>query len=209
MLDVPCGDMQWMSRFLETRDDIIYTGFDIVPDLIERHQQTYADRPWTFRNVDIAIDSSFVNNFDLIITRHMLQHLDNAAVFRILSKLSGETIHPSFLLASTFSRMSKNFEIDVHMRGRCRFLNLELDPFRLEPPICLLHDGPSGPNYLGLWRLPLMTLPESYCRRNNLSLTVKSASLCLPSKSAETNANSLLAAKIYSCSSWKLPNVSH
>ena len=26
LLDVPCGDMAWMSRFLRTRDDIDYTG---------------------------------------------------------------------------------------------------------------------------------------------------------------------------------------
>ena len=26
LLDVPCGDLQWMSRFLQTRSDVIYTG---------------------------------------------------------------------------------------------------------------------------------------------------------------------------------------
>ena len=31
MLDIPCGDMRWMPRFLETREDVDYTGMDIVP----------------------------------------------------------------------------------------------------------------------------------------------------------------------------------
>jgi len=31
LLDIPCGDMVWMSRFLDARDDINYTGIDIVP----------------------------------------------------------------------------------------------------------------------------------------------------------------------------------
>jgi len=30
LLDVPCGDMAWMSRFLKTRDDIDYTGRTVV-----------------------------------------------------------------------------------------------------------------------------------------------------------------------------------
>ena len=30
LLDVPCGDMAWMSRFLQTRDDVDYTGVDIA-----------------------------------------------------------------------------------------------------------------------------------------------------------------------------------
>jgi len=33
MLDIPCGDMVWMRRFLEAREDISYTGIDIVPVL--------------------------------------------------------------------------------------------------------------------------------------------------------------------------------
>lgn len=164
VLDVPCGDMQYMSRFLETRDDINYTGVDIVPQLIMHHREKYAHRPWTFRALDIAADSTFVNEFDLIISRSMMQHLDNAAVFSILKKLSAETRHPSFLLATTFSTHSNNNDLDVHRRYRFRRLNLELPPFRLEPPLCIFRDGyVLFENFMGLWRLPLMTIPESLC----------------------------------------------
>ena len=45
VLDMPCGDMQWMSRFLVTRKDIVYTGIDIVADLIKHHRKTYKGRP--------------------------------------------------------------------------------------------------------------------------------------------------------------------
>jgi len=31
LLDIPCGDMRWMSRFLDNREDVDYTGIDIVP----------------------------------------------------------------------------------------------------------------------------------------------------------------------------------
>jgi len=74
MLDVPCGDMQWMQRFLDQRDDIDYTGMEIVPELIERHRKTFASKPWTFRHHDIIKDG-LKEQFDIIHCRHMLQHI--------------------------------------------------------------------------------------------------------------------------------------
>lgn len=207
MLDVPCGDMQWMSRFLETRDDIIYTGFDIVPNIIEHHRKTYADRPWSFRHVDIVSDSNFVNTFEIILIRHMLQHLDYAAIFTILKKLSAETLQPSFLLASTFSSEQINIELDTSLRGRCRFLNLELEPFRLEPPICLMHDGFHGRNYLGLWRIPIMTIPKSFCSEITSTPIKTPKSYCRKSKSS-AKFNRLSAASLYSCIHWKISDLS-
>lgn len=43
LLDVPCGDMAWMHRFLQTRDDVMYTGMDIVPELVQHHRRTYPE----------------------------------------------------------------------------------------------------------------------------------------------------------------------
>ena len=54
MLDIPCGDMTWMSRFLVSRDDIIYTGMDIVPALIEKHKKTFQNTFHTFINANIV-----------------------------------------------------------------------------------------------------------------------------------------------------------
>ena len=193
LLDMPCGDMQWMSRFLQTRDDINYTGIDIVSSVIDHHRVTYARRPWTFRNVDIAADSTFVNNFHLILSRHMLQHLENATVFNILKKLSDNTRHPSFLLATKFSIDSKNVELKTHKLGRYRVLNLELAPFRLEPPLCLFRDGRIKPEiYAGLWRLPLTTIHESFCSQSKPANFLTHLS---------TN-------KLYSCVAWGLPGSS-
>jgi len=194
LLDVPCGDMEWMSYFLGTRDDVIYTGIDIVPDLIEHHRKTYAGRPWTFRNTDIVTDSTFVNDFDLILSRMMMQHLDHAAIFTILKKLSHKTRQPSFLLATTFNSAPSNVDLRPNLRGRFRTVNLELAPFRLEPPLCLFLDGPNYRllHYMGLWRLPLMTIPQTNCDQSK------------PAKFS----TQLNAAKFYSCISWKLPDIS-
>ena len=167
LLDMPCGDMRYMSRFLSTRSDIAYTGIDIVSDIITHHRKTFQDHPWVFRHADIVADD-FDNNFDLIISRHMLQHLENAAIFSIFRKISVETRHPSFLLVTTFSNSQPNLELNMKMRGRYRPVNVEIAPFRLEPPLCMFRDGPIRgdrlTSFMGLWRLPLMTIPESICK---------------------------------------------
>jgi len=193
LLDVPCGDMQWMGHFLQNRDDIVYTGIDIVSDLIKHHRETYANRPWAFYEMDIVADSTFVNNYDLIISRHMMQHLDNAAVFSILKKLSDDTQHPSFLLATTHSNTPTNIELNIHLPGRGRPLNLELAPFRLGPPLCMLADGDhhKRPHYAGLWRLPLMAIPKSFCSQSKPAIFF----------------TQLSAKEFYSCVSWGLPNI--
>jgi len=118
----------------------------------------------------------------------MMQHLDNAAVFNVLKKLSAETRHPSFLLATTFSNIANNAELDIHMRSRYRPLNLELSPFFLEPPLCLLSDGIDRYQpYMGLWRIPLMTTRASECSKTAKFLTP------------------LNRHKFYSCVNWQLP----
>jgi len=171
MLDVPCGDMQYMPQFLESRNDVDYTGVDIVEELIDRHREKYARHPWIFRKTDIVADSSFVNNYDLIVSRSMLQHLNNDAIFKIFNKFSVQTRHPSFLLVTTFSNLRSNIDLDTSRYGRFRPVNLELPPFRLEPPLCMFRDGPYRKkltNFMGLWRLPLMSTSVSDCKRNEM-----------------------------------------
>ncbi len=53
LLDAPCGDMVWMRRFLDGREDVEYVGVDIVPELIEKHKKQFADKPWKFQHIDI------------------------------------------------------------------------------------------------------------------------------------------------------------
>ena len=165
LLDVPCGDLQWMRRFLETRSDVDYTGVDIVSKVIEHHRSTFADRDWKFLNLDIVSESINFSDYDLIMTRHMMQHLTHTDVIRILHKFSNVTmLHPQrpiFLLATTYPNTAFNQKLDVQNLGRYILLNLEIKPFRLEPPLCLCGDGEA--HFMALWRLPLKMTAKSRC----------------------------------------------
>lgn len=174
LLDVPCGDMAWMSRFLETRNDVVYTGVDIVPELIRHHQQVFADRPWTFVVSDVVHDgiNTSAGGYDLVLCRTLLQHLYLPDVRRVLGHFSAFgrlSDRPVYVLMTTFSAHPANKEliVDADNPGRFRRLNLELPPIALAPPMCLVRDGPPGAyegwtHYIGLWKLPLQRFPDCW-----------------------------------------------
>ena len=154
MLDVPCGDMTWMQHFLKARDDIDYTGFDIVPELIQVHKIKFKNySEWSFQNHDI-VENGLSSSFDLIFSRMMLQHLHNDDVLTFLDAVS--TSGSKFILTTSFPNTHENIELQ-HVRGRFHSINLEIPPFSLPPPLCYSRDGPEENNkhYLHLWRLPL------------------------------------------------------
>ena len=164
ILDVPCGDMAWMSRFLKTRNDVQYTGMDIVPELITHHKKMFKSQSqWTFINADVL--SHAVGQYDIIVCRMMLQHLYDYDAVQVLKQFSESG--SSFVLLTTFSCHDYNQQlvIDNENPGRFRLLNLQIDPFSLRPPLCVLRDGPpdvikAWEHYMGLWSLPLTSFKD-------------------------------------------------
>ena len=186
MLDIPCGDMAWMSRFLKTRNDIEYTGMDIVPDLIDHHKNSFRHPSWNFEARDI-VKNPIKNRYDLIFCRTLLQHLYNSDAMKILDNFSKSGSR--YLLVTTWSRNPENQELDIGdwNPGRMRRLNLEIPPVSLPPPRCLLRDGPPDAiegwdHFLGLWKLPLRQLKQCSSVKHSV----------LPKTSVE----------VYSCVSW-------
>jgi len=167
LLDIPCGDLRWMSRFLMTRDDVEYTGVDIIPDLIASHTATFAKYPsWRFVIADIVNNGTEIfrqgDEFDIVLSRSMMMHLFNADVLQILAHLSalgsrqGTSGRPLYLFATSFSGTAVNKELKRKPRGRFRELNLEIPPVSLPPPLCIARDGPpDSMNTIGLWILPV------------------------------------------------------
>lgn len=159
VLDVPCGDMAWMSRFLKTRNDIEYTGMDIVPAIITNHKHAYKNFPWKFELQDI-VKSPLNESYDLILCRTLLQHLFYQDAMRVLRSFSQSG--SKYLLLTTWARNPENEDLSIGdwNPGRMRRLNVELPPVTLTPPRCLIRDGPPDAiegwdHFLGLWKLPL------------------------------------------------------
>ena len=149
MLDVPCGDFNWM-RLLDLRID--YFGADIVPQLIEANQRKYSRPGRAFGLLDVVKDP--LPKADLVFSRDLLVHLSERDIRSALENIldSGAT----YLVATTFPSRDKNVDIPT---GPWRPLNLQRPPFSFPPPLRLINErceeegGLWADKCLGVWKV--------------------------------------------------------
>jgi hypothetical protein len=152
VLDVPCGDFNWMRDV--SLNGVSYIGCDIVADLISANSARYGERARSFRVLDFTVDQ--VPYADLILCRDALVHLSYKRVFAALKHFrdSGS----KYLLTTTFRATEENTDI---VCGWWRPVNLERSPFSLPEPVRWLPDGKSDHFYedkvLALWDLQVLT----------------------------------------------------
>ena len=84
ILDVPCGDFNWMSQM--DLSGIEYTGGDIVEELIESNRIKFPNIE--FLQVDITKDSLVKS--DLVLTRDCFAHLSNKKIIDAIGKSKRE-----------------------------------------------------------------------------------------------------------------------
>lgn len=154
VLDVPCGDFNWMSHV--DLSGIDYTGGDIVEAVIEANRERYESAARKFVRVDLT--SGPLPAADVILCRDCLVHFSFAniiAAFRTI-KASGAR----YLLTTTFLERQVNRDI---VDGDWRPLNLEKPPFLLPAPHsvileeCAEEGGAYADKALAVW--PVADLP--------------------------------------------------
>ncbi len=149
ILDIPCGDFNWMKEVDLT--SYFYTGADIVQDIINHNKSKYNSPRKEFIWADIT--SSPLPKADLLLCRDCLVHFSFIDINRATTniKKSGS----KFLLTTTFPGRT-NEDINT---GYWRPVNLEASPFSFPKPIQLYHENctEEGGRYsdksLGLWRI--------------------------------------------------------
>lgn len=151
ILDAPCGDFNWMRNVLAHRE-LLYTGVDIVEELIARNSSLHATANRRFLRMDMTRGD--LPRADVIICRDGLVHLsftDARAAIRNFRRTRSR-----YLLATTFISRSCNRNVPT---GGWRVLNLEGAPFCFPAPLALIDERctHSGGIYrdkrLGLWEL--------------------------------------------------------
>jgi hypothetical protein len=84
ILDVPCGDMNWM-QMLELKE-LKYEGWDIVDEIINLNKKSFSDRPnFSFFCKDALTDE--IPNVDLIICRDLIIHFPFEATWNLLRNI--------------------------------------------------------------------------------------------------------------------------
>lgn len=149
MLDIPCGDMNWMSQ-TELPAGMKYIGADIVPELIAENQKRF---PRTdFRVLDMTND--LLPEVDLILARDVLGHFSNRDVKLALVNLRRSKSR--WLLTTTFPTEETEGDIKT---GQWRPINLASwfgmpNPIDFWPEIDVqFPDGCIHTKGLGLWDL--------------------------------------------------------
>lgn len=149
LLDIPCGDFNWMKRV--DLGAIDYIGADIVPGLVEWNSQEYENDTTHFVVMDIT--RSPLPNVDLILSRDILGHLSNTEVRRALRNIKSSG--SKYLLATTFTDRQNDGDIRT---GEWRPLNLMHmwgmpEPIKIINEHCTAGGGAFADKSLALWRL--------------------------------------------------------
>ncbi|MFO7722557.1 MAG: class I SAM-dependent methyltransferase [Bacteroidales bacterium] len=150
MLDIPCGDFQWMVKVDLT--GIVYHGADIVEPLIEKNIREYQDEHRKFSKINLLEDP--LPPGDLILCRDCLVHLSYRDILLALKNISNSK--SKYLLTTTFSARKENQDI---VTGQWRPINLQAPPFSLPEPVtlydeeCVEAEGLYRDKMLALWEI--------------------------------------------------------
>jgi Methyltransferase domain len=145
LLDLPCGDLHWMSRIELPIER--YIGCDIVPELIELARSKYGRPDREFRTVDLCNDP--LPDADLLLCRDCLIHLSEEMNLLALANILRSNV--KYVLITTYPD-GKNRAI---RNGDWFTLNLCAAPYNLPPPIRALDDWvpPYTRRQIGLWEV--------------------------------------------------------
>ena len=123
VFDAPCGDFNWMKKVVGA-SGISYVGGDIVPQLIERNQATFADDKINFILLNIITDK--FPKADLWICRDCLFHLSFEDIYLTLKNFTESEI--SYILTTTHNNTSGFKNLDIRT-GDVRLIDLFSAPF--------------------------------------------------------------------------------
>lgn len=145
LLDLPCGDLHWMSRIELPIEH--YIGCDIVPELVELARSKYSRPDREFRTVDLCNDP--LPDADLLLCRDCLIHLSEEMNLRALANIVRSNI--KYVLITTYPD-GKNRSI---RNGDWFTINLCAPPYNLPPPLRAIDDWvpPYTRRQIGLWEV--------------------------------------------------------
>jgi len=149
LLDLPCGDFNWMQRTKLNLD--LYIGADCVGDLIVQNRERYSAPKRQFIVCDIVRDP--LPTADLLLCRDLLVHLSYVDIHRALRNIRHSGTR--WLLTTQFIAPERT-NSDI-LTGDWRPLNFCHPPFNLPKPRILIdecytaEDGRWRDKHLALW----------------------------------------------------------
>jgi hypothetical protein len=131
ILDIPCGDFNWM-KFVDL-EYVHYIGSDVVDEIIENNNKKFKRPNIEFKVLDLINDN--LPKVDLIIVRDCFIHFSLENINTALSNLkkSGS----KYLLTTSFMDCQVNYNI---ITGSYRKINLLKNPFNFSNPLLIINE---------------------------------------------------------------------
>jgi len=133
LLDVPCGDWNWMAHVELPVER--YIGADIVPSLIADNNRRHGRPGREFRVIDLCVDP--LPAADLLLCRDALLHFSDADIWRAIANIQQADI--TYLATTSFTATIANANQTTGLSWR--HLNLEGAPFLFPRPLHVLVDN--------------------------------------------------------------------
>jgi hypothetical protein len=144
LLDVPCGDWNWMSHVDLPVER--YIGGDLVPAIVEENEARFASARNEFLVIDLCADP--LPAADLLLCRDALVHFSYGDIWRAIANILDADI--TYFATTTFHLTRKN--VDLVTGIQWRHLNLEAAPFQFPAPLLSLREG-SIERRLSVWKV--------------------------------------------------------
>jgi hypothetical protein len=149
LLDVGCGDFNWMR---DVKLDCGYIGIDVARMVIALNVRTYGSASRTFLTLDATQDS--LPAADTALCREVLFHLSFADIWALLRNVRASGVRR--IIATTDS--ATDFNADI-LSGDFRLLNLTKPPFRFPSPATFISEDESVPGRaLAVWSMSELPL---------------------------------------------------
>ena len=164
IIDIPCGDWQWMSML--DLSNINYIGYDVVEDLIISNIKNYKSTNVNFEVKNLINDK--LPKSDLIIVRDMLNHLNDADINKCITNLYNSDFRYVGITNFLITNNANNILGDkLRLGDRWRPLNLSLTPFYLSTPSFNLNDSCNltendKVKHLSIWS------KEDFCKQESI-----------------------------------------
>ena len=155
IIDIPCGDWEWMSMF--DLSNIEYVGYDVVQELITLNNKKYKSKNINFAVKNLIYDS--LPKTDFIIIRDMLNHLDESDIHKCIKNLQNSEFQ--FIGITNFPDINDNITNILgdkfRLGDRWRPINFSIKPFNLNHPLINLNDScdlteTDKMKYLSIWK---------------------------------------------------------
>ena len=150
ILDIPCGDFNWMRNI--DLSGIKYIGADIVKEIVKNNKNQYEKNNVSFRHMNLIEDT--LPQVDLILIRDCLVHMSYDDIFKLLNNVCNSM--SQYLLTTSFTDRQDNKDI---ITGEWRPLNLQIAPFSFPKPIRIINERCTqgklsyADKSLGLWEI--------------------------------------------------------